>query len=197
MRAARRAIGDAPELFVDANGGYSRKQALAMADRFVGESAVSWFEEPRPSDDLEGLRLCRDRAPAGLDIAAGEYGDTPGYFRAMLEAGAVDCLQADATHCGGYTGFLKVDALCQAFHLPLSAHCAPQLHAHVACAAAMLRHIEYFHDHVRIEHLLFDGSLASQDGTLAPDRQSPGHGLSLKRADAEPYRTQAVRAASH
>jgi L-alanine-DL-glutamate epimerase-like enolase superfamily enzyme len=188
VRMARKAIGDRAELFVDANGGYTRKQALAMGRRFAEESSVTWFEEPRPSDDLEGLRLLRDRAPAGMDIAAGEYGDTLHYFRRMLSAGAVDCLQADVTRCGGYTGFLKVAALCDAFHTPLSAHCAPQLHAHVGCAVQGLRHVEYFHDHVRIGRMLFDGILKPKNGSLAPDRSRPGHGMRLKTKDAERYR---------
>ncbi len=119
---ARRAIGEQVDLFVDANGAYGRKEALWFAANFADESNVVWFEEPRPSDDLEGLRLVRDNGPAGMDIAAGEYGYTPQYFRRMLAAGAVDCLQADVTRCGGYTGFLKVAALCEAFHVPLSAH---------------------------------------------------------------------------
>lgn len=188
VRAARKAIGDNAELFVDANGGYSRKQALAMAVRFAEENNVAWFEEPRPSDDLEGLRLLRDRAPAGMDIAAGEYGDTTQYFRTMLSAGAVDCLQADVTRCGGYSGFLKVAALCEAFQMPLSAHCAPQLHAHVGCAVHGLRHVEYFHDHVRIDRLLFDGILQPRKGMLQPDRSRIGHGMAFKTKDAKRYR---------
>jgi L-alanine-DL-glutamate epimerase-like enolase superfamily enzyme len=188
VRIARRAVGEGVELFVDANGAYTRKQALSMARRFADDCGVTWFEEPRSSDDLAGLRLLRDRGPAGMDIAAGEYGDTTGYFRRMLEAGAVDCLQADATRCGGYTGFFKVAALCDAFHLPLSAHCAPQLHAHIGCAVSALRHVEYFHDHNRIDRMIFDGALAPESGSLRPDRGRPGHGMSLKSADAEPYR---------
>jgi L-alanine-DL-glutamate epimerase-like enolase superfamily enzyme len=187
VRVARDAVGANVALFVDANGAYTRKQALDMAERFAGECNVSWFEEPRPSNDLEGLRLLRDRVPAGMDIAAGEYGDIPGYFRQMLHAGAVDCVQADATRCGGYTGFLKVAALCEAFQMPLSAHCAPQLHAHVGCAASVLRHVEYFHDHNRIDRLLFDGVLDPEGGMLRPDRTKPGHGLALK-GDAAAYR---------
>lgn len=186
--AARKAIGRDVKLFVDANGAYTRKQALALAKIFSEDYQVSWFEEPRPSNDLEGLRLLRDRGPAGMDIAAGEYGDTPGYFRRMLEAGAVDCLQADATRCGGYTGFLKIAALCEAFEMPLSAHCAPQLHAHVACAASCLRHVEYFHDHNRIDRMLFDGSLEPRDGALSPDKSRAGHGMALKDSDAERFR---------
>jgi L-alanine-DL-glutamate epimerase-like enolase superfamily enzyme len=186
VRAARDAIGPAVELFVDANGAYSRKQALAMAERFA-EYGVTWFEEPVSSDDLEGLRLVRDRAPAGIDIAAGEYGYDLPYFERMLAAGAVDVLQADATRCGGITGFLRASALCAARSLPLSAHCAPSLHAHVCCSVAPLRHVEYFHDHVRIEHMLFDGAATAVDGVLRPDGARPGLGLELKRADADRY----------
>ncbi len=188
VRVARKAIGDSTGLFVDANGAYQRKQALAMAEILAGESNVIWFEEPRPSDDLAGLSFLREQAPAAMDIAAGEYGDRIGYFRRMLEAGSVDCLQADATRCGGYTGFLKVAAICDAFHMPLSAHCAPQLHAHVGCAVECLRHIEYFHDHNRIDRLLFDGSLNPTHGCLKPDPARLGHGMTLRDADVCRYR---------
>jgi L-alanine-DL-glutamate epimerase-like enolase superfamily enzyme len=186
VHAAREAIGQDSELFVDANGAYSRKQALAMASAFA-ESDVSWFEEPVSSDDLEGLRLMRDRAPAGMDISAGEYGYESGYFRRMLQAGAVDVLQADATRCAGITGFMHAAALCQAFHLPLSSHCAPSIHAHPCCAITPVRHLEYFYDHVRIEKMLFDGALEPKDGLLSPDLTRPGLGLEFKRTDAERY----------
>ena len=186
VRAARQAIGDAAELFVDANGAYSRKQALAMAERFT-EFDVTWFEEPVSSDDLEGLHLLRDRSPAGIDIAAGEYGYDLPYFRRMLDAGAVDVLQADATRCAGITGFMEVAALCQAHCMPLSAHTAPALHMHGCCAATPLRHLEYFHDHVRIEAMLFDGVPQPVNGELRPDLSRPGIGLELKRADAQRF----------
>jgi L-alanine-DL-glutamate epimerase-like enolase superfamily enzyme len=186
VRAAREAIGAKVELFVDANGAYDRKQALAFAEHFA-ELNVSWFEEPVSADDLEGLHLLRDRGPAGMAIAAGEYGYDLPYFRRMLEAGAVDVLQADASRCAGITGFLQCAALCSARSLPLSAHCAPSLHTHVGCAAMPLRHLEYFHDHARIEEMLFDGFRRPVNGALVPDRSRPGIGLELKAADAHPY----------
>ncbi len=184
---ARGAIGEEVQLFVDANGAYSRKQALNLARSFA-EYDVAWFEEPVTSDDLDGLRLIRDRAPPEMDIAAGEYGYDSGYFHRMLQAGAVDVLQADATRCAGISGFLRASALCEAFNLPLSAHCAPALHAHPACSTRPLRHIEYFHDHVRIESMLFDGVLKPEDGALKPDLSRPGMGLEFKHQDAERYR---------
>jgi len=186
VRAARAAIGPDAQLFVDANGAYSRKQALTKAEAFA-ELGVSWFEEPVSSDDLDGLRLLRDRAPAAMDIAAGEYGYDLFYFRRMLDAGAVDVLQADATRCAGITGFLRVGALCEARSLPLSAHTAPSLHAHPGCALPSVRHVEYFHDHVRIEHILFEGALTPVDGALHPDLSRPGFGFEFKRSDAERY----------
>ncbi len=181
-QAARAAI-DGAELFVDANGAYPRKQALAFAARYA-ELGVTWFEEPVSSDDLEGLRLMRDRGPAGMEIAAGEYGYEPDYFRRMLEAGAVDVLQADATRCGGITGFLRAAALADAHMVPLSAHTAPALHLHVCCAAPRLRHVEWFHDHVRIERMLFEGAPVPARGLIRPDPTRQGHGLELKRAEA-------------
>jgi L-alanine-DL-glutamate epimerase-like enolase superfamily enzyme len=186
VRLARRAIGDDTELFVDANGAYSRKQALEQAKRFA-EFNVGWFEEPVSSDDLAGLRLMRDQGPAGMDIAAGEYGYDAGYFRRMLEAEAVDVLQADATRCAGITGFLQAAALCEAFQTPFSAHTAPSIHAHVGCANQPLRNLEYFHDHVRIENMFFDGVLQPVNGELKPDRSRPGMGLELKQADARRF----------
>ena len=184
---AREVIDSDTELFVDANGAYSRKDALALAEIFAAESGVTWFEEPVSSDDLDGLRLIRDRAPVGMDIAAGEYGYDLWYFRRMLEAGAVDVLQADATRCAGITGFMRVGALVEARSMQLSSHCGPSLHVHPCCAVNNFRHMEYFHDHVRIERMFFDGVLTPVHGELRPDLSRPGMGLEFKRQDAAHY----------
>ncbi|HWT70714.1 MAG TPA: enolase C-terminal domain-like protein [Oxalicibacterium sp.] len=187
VAAARQSIGPDCSLFVDANGAYTRKQALQQAERFA-QYEVAWFEEPVSSDDLDGLRLLRDRAPAGMAISAGEYGYDLPYFRRMLQAGAVDVLQADATRCGGITGFLGVAALCETFGVPLSSHCAPSLHLPLCCAARPAVHLEYFHDHARIEQMLFDGAIQPLKGMLAPALDRPGFGLAFKEQDAQCYR---------
>ncbi|HEX8925807.1 MAG TPA: enolase C-terminal domain-like protein, partial [Terriglobales bacterium] len=187
VQVARKAAGDEVELFVDANGAYSRKQALWFAERYA-ELGVRWFEEPVSSDDLRGLRLLRDRAPAHMDIAAGEYGYNSTYFSRMIGAGAVDVLQADATRCLGITGLLAAGALCDAHNLPMSAHCAPYLHATPCCAIGRMRHIEFFHDHARIARMLFDGVKEPTDGVLTPNMEVPGIGLALKTRDAERFR---------
>lgn len=186
VRMAREAIGKNAQLFVDANGAYTRREALRQALIF-DEFDVSWFEEPVSSDDLEGLRWVRNHSPAGMDIAAGEYGYDIFYFRRMLAANAIDVQQADITRCGGVTGFMQVATLCQSHNIPLSCHTAPALHTHVACAAPSFINLEYFHDHVRIEEKLFDGLPQLIDGELRPDLSRPGIGLEIKRADAKKF----------
>jgi L-alanine-DL-glutamate epimerase-like enolase superfamily enzyme len=186
VEVARLAIGDRATLFVDANGAYTAKQAIGLAQPFA-DLGVSWFEEPVSSDDLSGLRFVRRHVPEGMDVAAGEYSYSTDDARRMLQAGAVDVQQADLTRCGGLTGFLQIAALCDAFHTDLSGHCAPALHLHAACAAPRLRHLEWFHDHVRIEHMLFDGPPEPKNGKIRPDLSRPGHGLTFKHADAARY----------
>lgn len=187
VSAARKAVGADAQLFVDANGAYTVKQALEMARTFA-EQNVSWYEEPVYHNDLEGNRFVREHAPPVMEVSNGEYGYAPYNFRQIISAGAADVLQADVTRCGGYSGFLAVDALCEAANLPLSSHCAPYVTVPAAAAAKMLRHVEYFHDHVRIEKTFFDGTPDPQDGGLQPDHERPGIGLEFKRADAERYR---------
>ena len=182
---AREVIGPDVELYVDANGGYTCKQAIRIADQMAG-SDVTWFEEPVSSHDLAGLREVRDQVDP--DVTAGEYGYDLPYFARMIQAQAVDCLQADVTRCGGITDWLRVAAVVAARNVQISGHCAPNLHAHVAAAVPNLRHLEYFHDHVRIEGMLFDGALDPGGGVLRPDRSRPGLGLELKHADAENFR---------
>ncbi|MBV9103477.1 MAG: mandelate racemase [Candidatus Eremiobacteraeota bacterium] len=185
VAAARRTIG-AAELFVDANGAYGVQQAIAQAGRFV-ENGVTWFEEPVFREDYAGTRSVREHAPPGMEISDGEYGYGLYQFARMIDGGILDVLQADATRCGGFTGLLAVDGLCETTMTPLSTHCAPHLHLHAAMACKRLRHIEYFFDHVRIERMLFDGTMEPHDGALHADLSRPGIGLELKRADAERF----------
>jgi len=106
--AAREAIGEGVELMVDANGAYTRKQALLWAERFA-EDGITYLEEPVSSEDREGLRLLRDHGPAGLAIAAGEYEWTLHELHDL--SGCVDILQADVTRCAGITNFLRADGI--------------------------------------------------------------------------------------
>jgi len=186
VRQARQIIGDGSGLFVDANGAYTCQQALQQAVAF-NQAGVSWLEEPVSSDDLTGLNFIRQRTPAGMRVAAGEYGYDLVYFRRMLAAGAVDVLQADATRCGGITGFINAGRLCEAYGVPFSSHCAPTLHMQAALSLPSFFIAEYFHDHVRIESMLFEGCPGPRGGVLVPDPDLPGLGIVFRYADAKKY----------
>jgi L-alanine-DL-glutamate epimerase-like enolase superfamily enzyme len=187
VAAARRAVGEACALMVDANGALAPHEAVAHAEAFAAANVV-YFEEPVSSDDHDGLRWVRDHMPHGMAVAAGEYGYDPWYFATMLDATCVDILQADATRCLGITGLMKVAALCEAHHVPLSTHCAPSIHLHAAAAAGPLVHLEWFHDHVRIESMLFDGFVGAEGGMVRPPLDRAGHGIALRASDAERWR---------
>lgn len=186
VAAVRQAIGAGPELFVDANGAYQPKEALAHAGAFA-DLGVTYFEEPVSMEDLPGLRLVRERLPPPIALASGEYATDLFDFRGLLAGEAVDVLQADATRCGGPTGFLGAAALAEAWNRPLSAHCAPSLHVPLMLAAPTGAHLEWFHDHVRLERMLFDGAPRAERGVLRADLDRPGFGFELREADARRF----------
>ncbi len=188
VRTARDAIGRDAELYVDANSAYTRNQARMYAELFANACDVRWLEEPLAPHDLRGLRFLREHMPVGVEIAEGEYGYDLDDFRRLLEADAADVVMPDATRCGGVTGFLKVAALCEACHKPMSCHCAPALHAVIGAVVPDVRHIEYFHDHVRIENMLFTGLPRQVDSELEIDRSQPGFGWEFRWTDAERFR---------
>jgi L-alanine-DL-glutamate epimerase-like enolase superfamily enzyme len=185
VQLAREVIGPDAELYVDANGGYTTGQAVRVAAELDAHD-VTWFEEPVSSLDLDGLATIRRQIRP--DVAAGEYSWSLADSAALIGADAVDCLQLDVTRCGGITEFLRGAGLAAAHNLQVSGHCAPNLHAHVAAAVPNLRHVEYFHDHQRIERMLFDGTLDPRGGTMCSDPGRPGHGMTLRDTDAEPFR---------
>lgn len=181
---ARETVGPDVEVFVDANGGYAAQQAVRIS-RSLDDLGVTWFEEPVSSDDHEGLRRVRESCAA--DVTAGEYGDSLAYFAHLLAAGTVDCVQVDVTRCGGCTEWLRIAALAAAYGLEVSGHCAPSLHAPVAMATPNVRHLEWFEDHVRIEQRFLDGFVDAREGNVVP-AETPGHGLTTRERDLEPYR---------
>jgi L-alanine-DL-glutamate epimerase-like enolase superfamily enzyme len=187
VAALRTFAGPTVGLMVDANGGYQRAQARRVGAR-LDELGVVWFEEPVTSDDVAGLTALR--GDLGCDIAAGEYIADLADARLLVEA--VDCLQLDATRCGGYTGFLRGAALANAHQLNVSAHCAPALHLPVAAAVPNLLHVEWFADHARLEPELLDGVPEVRDGAMPIRLDVVGHGYRLADSEA----AQSARAVS-
>lgn len=179
------ATGGSAEVYVDANGGYTRAQALRVG-RELDARGVTWFEEPVTSDDLCGLAELR--GALGCDVTAGEYVWSAWDAQRLLAARAVDCLQLDVTRCGGVSGWQRAAAAADAAGVEVSAHCAPQLSAQLVATTPRARHLEWFHDHEHVDAALFDGLLPLVNGTLRPDLTRPGHGVALKPVPSAPAR---------
>ena len=167
--AAREAIGADAELFVDANGAYARKQALALAERVrrAGRDLVrgaGLLRRPR-----RACALLRDRGPAGHGDRRRRVRLRPGRLPRMLEAGPSTSSRPTPRAAAGSPGFSpRRGARARRSSSPLSAHCAPAICTRTpCCAVADVRHLEYFHDHVRIEHMLFDGVPEPEGGVPA------------------------------
>jgi L-talarate/galactarate dehydratase len=168
----REAWGDDVWLAVDANQRYDYATALAMGHFFEEEIGADWFEEPILCENVGGH--ARLASQLEIPIAAGEMLFDREEFRAYIDRNALAVLQPDVTRLGGITGWLKVAALGDLHHLPLSPHLLPEIGVHLACAFPAVTAVEY----MPWLFPLFLNPPQVHDGRLLPP-QGPGLGLEL------------------
>ena len=186
VRAAREAIGrwpsfsSTPTVPIAASKPWRRPSGSPS-------SGVTWFEEP--------VRRTTSRASPDPRPSAGGHGHRCGRIWLRPRSISAGCSKpARSTSfkptrraAAASPGSCGSAALCKALVLPLSAHCAPTLHAPLGCAWPDFRHLEYFHDHDRIEHLLFDGAPCPAAACCARTSSRPGSGIEFRRQDAARY----------
>lgn len=140
VRAVRTAIGPKIKLMADANQGLTESQAIRLG-RALEEFDLTWFEEPLPAWDLDGLA----RVAAALDtpIASGETEYTRYGFRRMLELRAADILMPDLQRVGGVSEFIRVGHMAESYDIPVSSHLFPETSLQVLGALANTIYLEY------------------------------------------------------
>ncbi|MEX2422975.1 MAG: mandelate racemase/muconate lactonizing enzyme family protein [Acidimicrobiia bacterium] len=141
MRGA--AAGEPFVLMADANQGYERDDAIRFA-RLVSEHGLRWFEEPVrwTSADL----WMRDvRLMAGVPVAAGQSEVGRGDVRRLLEAGAIDVCNFDASWSGGPSEWRRVAGLAASYGVEMAHHEEPQVSAHLLASIAHGTYVEVFH----------------------------------------------------
>jgi L-alanine-DL-glutamate epimerase-like enolase superfamily enzyme len=132
VRAVREAIGPDVDLMIDVNNAWDATTSIKFG-RMIEKYEPYWLEEPTPADDYRGqAAIC---AALDIPVASGENEFTRWGFRDLLDAHAVDIVQADPRTCGGFTEWLKIAALASAYHLPMAPHGGPHVGAH--CVAAV------------------------------------------------------------
>lgn len=186
LAAVREAVGEEVEIYVDANNGYTAKQAIRMAGRFE-EYNIGWFEEPVLADDIPGLAAVA--AATMTPVATGEHEYTKFGFRDLLMANAADIVQPDVGRVGGVTEWLKIAHMAHAFNRPVAPHAFQLVHLHLACATPNLKVVEYLGTYEESDRIWYRDCPQPEDGLLAPFPDRPGLGLEL---DPETVRAMSV-----
>ena len=140
VRAVRTAIGPKIKLMADANQGLTENQAIRLG-RALEEFDLTWFEEPLPAWDLDGL--ARVAAALDMPIASGETEYTRYGFRRMLELRSADILMPDLQRVGGVSEFIRVGHMAESYDIPVSSHLFPETSLQVLGALANTIYLEY------------------------------------------------------
>jgi len=179
LAAVRRAAGDEITLYVDANNGYTAKQAIRVA-RGLEEREVAWFEEPVLADDVDGL--AQVARATSIPVATGEHEYTKFGFKDLLARGGADIAQPDVGRVGGVTEWLKVAHLAHAFNLPVASHAFAPIHLHLAMATPNILVVEMLGTETASNRVFFTELPQPKNGRWAPFPDRPGLGVELRPA---------------
>ncbi len=187
VEAARRAAGADFVLAVDANRGWSVDDAVRFA-RLVEPLDIAWFEEPCHWYD-DARMMARVRQATRIPITAGQSEITSHGVRRLLDAGAVDLVNVDASECGGVTEWRRAAALCAIAGVRMAHHEESQVSQHLLAAVPHGTYLECFADPDRdpVWQTLWTNRPPIRDGAMevAP---GPGFGLTLDETLARRYR---------
>ena len=119
-----------------------------------------------------------------IPIAGGEHEFTSRGFQQLLDRRAVDVIQYDTNRVGGITAARKVNALAEAFSVPVVPHAGQMHNYHLVMSDLNCPFAEYFPVHTveignELFHYLFKGDPQPVNGTIQLDDSTPGLGLSL------------------
>lgn len=174
VRAVRDAVGDAAQLYIDANCSLDLAHATRLAQQ-VADCDISFFEEPITQNDAAQMAELRRRT--GISVAAGQNEGLMHRFRDMVRAGAVDYLQPNVVISGGYTQAAKIAALAEAFNLPVvNGGAWPYHNMHLQAGVSNGSLVEYHHFSALVCQRLFRGLPEPADGWLALP-EAPGLGF--------------------
>jgi L-rhamnonate dehydratase len=119
VRTVREAVGPTIELMFDCWMGWDVTYAVRLLER-IAEYRPRWLEEPVPADRLNDFVAIR--RSTRVPIATGEHEYTRWGFLQLLQAEAIDVLQADPDWCGGISELVKICTLASAYGKPVVPH---------------------------------------------------------------------------
>ncbi|HET7343802.1 MAG TPA: mandelate racemase/muconate lactonizing enzyme family protein [Methylomirabilota bacterium] len=187
VAVARRAAGPDFLLAVDANRAWSVEEAIRFAG-LVEPLDIAWFEEPCHWYD-DAAMMAAVRKATRIPITAGQSEITSHGVRRLLDAGAVDLVNFDASEGGGVTEWRRAAALCAAAGVRMAHHEEPQIAQHLLAGVPHGTYVECFADPERdpVWQALWANRPPIRDGMLEVSR-GPGFGLALDEGLLRRYR---------
>jgi D-galactarolactone cycloisomerase len=141
-RLAREAAGDDFVLMVDANQGYTRSEAIRFV-RLTDELDLRWFEEP--CHWLNDKFSMRDvRLASGISVAAGQTEQSRPGVRDLIESGAIDVCNCDASWIGGPSEWRRIASVAAMYEVEMAHHEEPQISAHLLASIPHGTYLETF-----------------------------------------------------
>ena len=183
VKEVRKAVGDNIDILVDVNGAYSVHHSIEIGKQ-LEDLGVFHFEEPRPHYDLGGLSRIANALT--IPIASGEMIYSPYEYRDLIVRGQVDIIQPDIVKTPGFTTFLKIAVMAEAFGVPITCHntqptISTVAHAHFVVATPGVPYAQEYnieHTSIRDDYPILAEPLRIENGLLeVPD--GPGLGVEL------------------
>ncbi len=196
VAAVRDAVGPGIELLIEGHGRLDVPTAVRVG-LALEKFNITWFEEPLPPCDLDGLAEVKSRI--NIPIAAGERLYTRWDFRELLAKRAADYLQPDLSHCGGILELRKIAAMAECHFLPVCPHnpigaITNAATLQIAACTPNFHMLETMSNDVPYRHLLTTEKVSFSDGMMGiPDR--PGLGIDIVEDELlkHPYQPHNLR----
>ncbi len=189
VKFAREIVGHEFIIACDANQAWTVDQAMQFCRRVQGLD-VRWLEEPVVwYDQLHGLP--RVRQAGGIPITAGQGEISRFGCRDLMNAGAVDILNVDATIAGGITEWRRVAGMAASLGVEMAHHEEPQVSVHLLASVPHGLYVEIFPDPARDPmwvELPVSVPLIRDGWMQVP--QEPGLGMPLNQQIIERYRAK-------
>jgi L-fuconate dehydratase len=192
MGVAREAVGPDIAIAIDANQSWDVDEAITWVGK-LAEYQPYWIEEPTSPDDILGHAAIRQAVDPVL-VATGEHVANRVIFKQLLQAGAIDILQIDATRVGGVNENVAILLLAAKFGVPVCPHaggvglCELVRHLamfdYVAVSGSQERRLIEYVDHLH-EHFL-DPVVIDRGRYVAPS--APGFSAQMLASSLEDYR---------
>ena len=181
LEAVREVIGEDTDLMVDCYMGWNLDYTKRMLPK-MAKYNLRWLEEPVHADDMHGYAELNNMNI--IPISGGEHEFNLFGFKQLLELNAVSYIQYDNNRVGGFTVAQKINALAEAYQIPVVPHAGQMHNYHLTMANVNCPISEYFPVHDveignELFYYIFEGDPSPTNGFIDLDDNVPGLGLTL------------------